>query len=112
MGKNKKIKKTIKKKVVKKQIKKNQNKKPQEEKRMTPDQQSKQLEFLKTALSRPGAQGGGGDPQYRDLTQKVQQLTEENNQKNAALIEMKNRYESEQQMKKQLNQKEQDVKRK
>ena len=111
MGKNKKIKKTIKKKVVKKQIKKNQNKKPQEERRMTPDQQSKQLEFLKTALSRPGAQGGGGDPQYRDLTQKVQQLTEENNQKNAALIEMKNRYESEQQMKKQLNQKEQDVKR-
>ena len=63
MGKNKKIKKTIKKKVVKKQIKKNQNKKPQEERRMTPDQQSKQLEFLKTALSRPGAQGGGGDPQ-------------------------------------------------
>lgn len=109
MGKNKKIKKTIKKKVVKKQIKKNQNKKPQEERRMTPDQQSKQLEFLKTALSRPGAQGGGGDPQYRDLTQKVQQLTEENNQKNAALIEMKNRYESGQQMKKQLNQEEQNI---
>ena len=111
MGKNKKIKKTIKKKVVKKQIKKNQNKKPQEERRMTPDQQSKQLEFLKTALSRPGAQGGGGDPQYRDLTQKVQQLTEENNQKNAALIEMRNRYESGQQMKKQLNQEEQNIKR-
>ena len=77
---------------------------------MTPDQQSKQLEFLKTALSRPGAQGGGGDPQYRDLTQKVQQLTEENNQRQAALVEMRNRYESDRQRKNQLNQEEQNIK--
>ena len=114
MGKNKKIKKTIKKKVVKKQIKKNQNKKPQEgifkeERRMTPEEQSKQIEMMKTALSRPVIQGSG-DPQYRDLNQKVQQLTEENNQRQAALVEMRNRYESDRQRKNQLNQEEQNIK--
>ena len=74
MGKDKKKKKNIKK-IVKKAAKKIVKSKKQ----LTPDQQSSQIEIMKTILSRQPNPAMALDPQYRDLIQKNQQLNEMKN---------------------------------
>ena len=72
MSKDKKKKKNIKK-IVKKAVKKSV-KKATNTKKLTPDQQSSQIEIMKTILSRQPNPAMALDPQYRDLIQKNQQL--------------------------------------
>ena len=120
----KKIKKQIKKQVkkqIKKQIKRN-IRTPSEKlygtaqlvrkngKRLTPEEQSKQIEAMKVMLTRPGVVGFQSDPQYRDLIQKNQQLDERINQRQALLNSMRAGIEQKEQREKEYDQKRIDLK--
>ena len=115
----KKIKKQIKKQVkkqIKKQIKRNirtpseARKSGPNGKRLTPEEQSKQIEAMKVMLTRPGVVGFQSDPQYRDLMQKNQQLDERINQRQALLNSMRAGIEQKEQREKEYDQKRIDLK--
>ena len=83
MGKNKRLKKNIKKKVVKKKINQKQiNKKLDEmhEKPLTSEQQANRNEMLKTMLARMPMGGSMFNPEQMEEARKLQNLIEENNQ--------------------------------
>ena len=82
MGKNKRLKKNIKKKVVKKKINQKQiNKKLDDmhEKPLTSDQQAKRNEMLKTMLARMPMGGSMFNPEQMEEARKLQNLIEQNN---------------------------------
>ena len=108
MGKDKKKKKNIKK-IVKKAVKRSV-KKAANTNKLTPDQQSSQIEIMKTILSRQPNPAMALDPQYRDLIQKNQQLNEMKNQKEFYINNMKATIDSNQEHIKKMNQQEKELK--
>ena len=87
MAKGKKTKKQLKK-IAKKVVKKMAKRSAASNKPLTADEQSKQIEMMKTILSRQPNPAMALDPQYRDLIQKNQQLNEMKNQKEYYLNNM------------------------
>ena len=108
MGKDKKKKKNIKK-IVKKAVKRSV-KKAANTNKLTPDQQSSQIEIMKTILSRQPNPTMALDPQYRDLIQKNQQLNEMKNQKEYYINNMKATIDANQEHIKKMNQQEKELK--
>ena len=109
MSKDKKNKKHIKK-AAKKVVKKAAKKIVKSKNQLTPDQQSTQIEMMKTILSRQPNPGMALDPQYRDLIQKNQQLNEMKNQKEFYINNMKATIDSNQEHIKKMNQQEKELK--
>ena len=109
MAKGKKTKKQLKK-IAKKVVKKMAKKSAASNKPLTADEQSKQIEMMKTILSRQPNPAMALDPQYRDLIQKNQQLNEMKNQKEYYLNNMKATIEADQERIKKMNQQEKELK--
>ena len=109
MAKGKKTKKQLKK-IAKKVVKKMAKKSSASNKPLTADEQSKQIEMMKTILSRQPNPAMALDPQYRDLIQKNQQLNEMKNQKEYYLNSMKATIEADQERIKKMNQQEKELK--
>ena len=109
MAKGKKTKKQLKK-IAKKVVKKMAKRSAASNKPLTADEQSKQIEMMKTILSRQPNPVMALDPQYRDLIQKNQQLNEMKNQKEYYLNSMKATIEADQERIKKMNQQEKELK--
>lgn len=109
MAKGKKTKKQLKK-IAKKVVKKMAKRSAASNKPLTADEQSKQIEMMKTILSRQPNPVMALDPQYRDLIQKNQQLNEMKNQKEYYLNNMKAAIEADQERLKKMNQQEKELK--
>ena len=109
MAKGKKTKKQLKK-IAKKVVKKMAKRSAASNKPLTADEQSKQIEMMKTILSRQPNPAMALDPQYRDLIQKNQQLNEMKNQKEYYLNSMKATIEADQERIKKMNQQEKELK--
>ena len=109
MAKGKKTKKQLKK-IAKKVVKKMAKRSAASNKPLTADEQSKQIEMMKTILSRQPNPAMALDPQYRDLIQKNQQLNEMKNQKEYYLNNMKAAIEADQERIKKMNQQEKELK--
>ena len=109
MAKGKKTKKQLKK-IAKKVVKKMAKRSAASNKPLTADEQSKQIEMMKTILSRQPNPAMALDPQYRDLIQKNQQLNEMKNQKEYYLNNMKATIEADQERIKKMNQQEKELK--
>ena len=109
MAKGKKTKKQLKK-IAKKVVKKMAKRSAASNKPLTADEQSKQIEMMKTILSRQPNPVMALDPQYRDLIQKNQQLNEMKNQKEYYLNNMKAAIEADQERIKKMNQQEKELK--
>ena len=109
MAKGKKTKKQLKK-IAKKVVKKMAKRSAASNKPLTADEQSKQIEMMKTILSRQPNPVMALDPQYRDLIQKNQQLNEMKNQKEYYLNNMKATIEADQERIKKMNQQEKELK--